>query len=410
MISLDSGDKIQGDAATAAKVDYTISGLDANAIKQLADGQLADSIGDLYTADSVDVVATITLVNTHTSVLTCNLYLTPSGGTARRIIPKDYLVAAGASVHFDGKSIQLETASESSADVAGPSSSTDNALARFSGTTGKIIQDYTSNPPTVSDTGDVNIDGDLDVENIVVSGTVDGKDVAGHVDDTTTAHGAVSAATASKIVVRDAEGQAKFAAPAEAGDALIKGTRVTTAELPAMTDEKIWKGTGTNVEEVDVYTDAAAVSAVEAAGLTLAVAKYITITTPTGDHTASGWVKSETAGTALVFGQACYVGTDAKMEKALADDAAITIPATHLCLATIDENATGLFLIYGEAYDASWSFDIGKSVYLSAGTAGLITKTMPTKVTGNQVQVLGQCVMTTAKILWNPSMVVMEYA
>jgi len=177
-----------------------------------------------------------------------------------------------------------------------------------------------------------------------------------------------------------------------------------------MTDEKIWKGTGTNVEEVDVYTDAKAVSAVEAAGLTLAVAKYITITTPTGDHTASGWVKSETAGTNLVFGEACYIGTDAKMEKALADDAAITIPATHLCLATISENSTGLFLIYGEAYDASWSFDVGKSVYLSAGSAGVVTKTMPTKATGNQVQVLGQCVMTTAKILWNPSMVVMEYA
>ena len=152
------------------------------------------------------------------------------------------------------------------------------------------------------------------------------------------------------------------------------------------------------------------VSTVNAAGLTLAVAKYITITTPTGDHTASGWVKSETAGTALVFGQACYVGTDAKMEKALADDAAITIPATHLCLATIAEDAAGLFLIYGEAYDASWTFDVGKSIFLSAATAGLITKTMPTKVTGNQVQVLGGCVMTTAKILWNPAMVVMEYA
>jgi len=76
--------------------------------------------------------------------------------------------------------------------------------------------------------------------------------IATHADNTTTAHGAVSAATASKMVVRDAQGQAKFAAAAEAGDALIKGTRVTTAELPAMTDEKIWKGTGASVEEVDM--------------------------------------------------------------------------------------------------------------------------------------------------------------
>jgi len=77
---------------------------------------------------------------------------------------------------------------------------------------------------------------------------------------------ATDAATASKLVIRDASARAKFAAPDAAGDALIKGTRVTTAELPAMTDEKIWKGTGTNVEEVDVYTDAAAKAAAVLAG------------------------------------------------------------------------------------------------------------------------------------------------
>lgn len=79
-------------------------------------------------------------------------------------------------------------------------------------------------------------------------------DLTTHTGNTTTAHGAVSAATASKHVVRDASARAKFAAPGAAGDALVKGTRVTTAELPAMTDEKIWKGTGGNVEEVDMPT------------------------------------------------------------------------------------------------------------------------------------------------------------
>jgi len=107
MISLDSGDKIQGDGSTAAKIDYTISGLDANAIKQLADGQLADAIGDMFTADSADVVSTITLVNTHTSALTCNLYLTPSGGTARRLIPKDLSLGIGYSLHTDGKEVVI---------------------------------------------------------------------------------------------------------------------------------------------------------------------------------------------------------------------------------------------------------------------------------------------------------------
>jgi len=160
------------------------------------------------------------------------------------------------------------------------------------------------------------------------------------------------------------------------------------------------------------YTNAEAVAAAEAAGLVLAAGKAVEYTTPTGSRTASGIIKTKTAGAALVFGNACYVGTDGKMEKALADDAAVTIPATHLCISvSIEENATGLFLEQGEVHseDDSWAWDTGLSVYLSVGTAGLITKTMPTKVTGNQVQVLGIAVATDT-IYWNPSPVVVEYA
>ncbi len=159
------------------------------------------------------------------------------------------------------------------------------------------------------------------------------------------------------------------------------------------------------------YLNADAVAAVEAAGLVLADTKVIRHDpTPAASHTANGIIVSMTAGAALVFGDACYVGTDGKMELALADDAAITIPATHLCIsATISENAAGLFLVVGWAHDDSWSFDIGLSVYLSKDTAGLITKTMPTKVTGNQVQVLGTCLVADT-IYWNPSPVVVEYA
>ena len=62
MIVLDSGDKLRGDAAAATVVDYSIYGLDDSALKQLADGQLSDSTGDLYTADSVDAITTIVIV------------------------------------------------------------------------------------------------------------------------------------------------------------------------------------------------------------------------------------------------------------------------------------------------------------------------------------------------------------
>lgn len=44
-----------------------------------------------------------------------------------------------------------------SGDVTGPGSSTDNAIARFDGTGGKTLQDYTSNAPTISDSGVVSI-------------------------------------------------------------------------------------------------------------------------------------------------------------------------------------------------------------------------------------------------------------
>lgn len=47
----------------------------------------------------------------------------------------------------------LQTALNAKGDVTGPSSSTDNAIVRFDGSTGKIIQDYTSNAPTIGDTG-----------------------------------------------------------------------------------------------------------------------------------------------------------------------------------------------------------------------------------------------------------------
>lgn len=68
-----------------------------------------------------------------------------------------------------------------SGDVTGPGSSTDNAIVRFHATTGKVIQDYTSNPPTISDTGDMTIDGDATVDNLITAGQVDGVDVSAHV-------------------------------------------------------------------------------------------------------------------------------------------------------------------------------------------------------------------------------------
>lgn len=54
-------------------------------------------------------------------------------------------------------------------DVVGPASATDEAIARFDGATGKLIQDYTSDAPTISDTGDITMS---------TGKTVDGRDVS----------------------------------------------------------------------------------------------------------------------------------------------------------------------------------------------------------------------------------------
>jgi len=81
-------------------------------IKSLADGQLASpDKATLYTAPAATqaVVNTITLVNTDSSARTVNLYFKASGGTSRRIIPKDTSLGAGYLLVMDD-SLTLEAA------------------------------------------------------------------------------------------------------------------------------------------------------------------------------------------------------------------------------------------------------------------------------------------------------------
>jgi len=107
MLALDTGDAIRGYASTANVVDYTIHGFVGTSISQLADGQLADAEGDLFSATSATAIAAIILVNTSSSNVTVNLFLRPSGGTSRRIVPKDVLLQPGYSLHFEGGKIKV---------------------------------------------------------------------------------------------------------------------------------------------------------------------------------------------------------------------------------------------------------------------------------------------------------------
>ena len=107
MIVIENGDLIEGDATTASEVDFVISGLDNNALVQFADGQLANSKGTLYTANSTDVVSSIILVNTGAAHNHVNLYSKSSGGTSRRLIPKDMQLESGYSLHFEGGKVHV---------------------------------------------------------------------------------------------------------------------------------------------------------------------------------------------------------------------------------------------------------------------------------------------------------------
>ncbi len=65
------------------------------AIKLLADGQLANAKGTIYTtpASTQAIVKTITLVNTNSTTESVNLYV--KSATSRRIIPEDTQLLAG---------------------------------------------------------------------------------------------------------------------------------------------------------------------------------------------------------------------------------------------------------------------------------------------------------------------------
>lgn len=72
-------------------------------IKSLADGQLATSKGTLYTCPALTqaIIKRMTLVNTSGGEVRINLYFKASGGTSRRIIPKDTELLGGYSLVVD---------------------------------------------------------------------------------------------------------------------------------------------------------------------------------------------------------------------------------------------------------------------------------------------------------------------
>ena len=139
---------------------------------------------------------------------------------------------------------------------------------------------------------------------------------------------------------------------------------------------------------------------------TLAAGGYVFNSSPPVDHTATGNIASLVAGTALVFADVCYMGSDGKMERADADLTGNLVPFA-MALETIAENAVGKFLLSGIARDDSWNWTaLGLPIFLST-VAGGLTQTAPSGA-AQEIHIIG--IAITADIMYfNPQLIQAEH-
>lgn len=137
--------------------------------------------------------------------------------------------------------------------VTGPASSVANAIARYSGTTGKIIQDYTSNAPTITDLGLVLINNAVAVGTnplvVKVSNIGDGFAVVGSTAGTLSPQFSLYDTTTQKGAVGLALATGHFSNIATAGDVVFRVVGTSSARLiltNQQTSGAIVFGTGTS--------------------------------------------------------------------------------------------------------------------------------------------------------------------
>ncbi len=111
MLIIDATDKIEGICSVDQVVEFTFSGVDGTTLVS-AEGKLGDGQTQIYDATAATRVLSITLVNTHSSVVTVNIQKDPTdAGTLYRLIPKDLSLGIGYSMHFDGQRCSVLDAS-----------------------------------------------------------------------------------------------------------------------------------------------------------------------------------------------------------------------------------------------------------------------------------------------------------
>jgi hypothetical protein len=146
--------------------------------------------------------------------------------------------------------------------------------------------------------------------------------------------------------------------------------------------------------------------------VTIADGKGIVIdSTPADDgYTGIYGVYANATGSTITKGQVVYMTGTANQVAPARANAAGTMPAVAMAIADVANGASGNFLKYGYAHDASAfvSLTIGGLVYVSDTAAGALDATAPAD-DGEFVQILGLG-MHGDKIFFNPQLAMVEIA
>jgi hypothetical protein len=379
MIVIENADLIEGDATTAAEVDFQIYGLDNNALANLADGQLANSKGTLYTANSTDVVTTIVLVNTGAAHNHVNLYHKPSAGTSRRLIPKDFQLEPGYSLHWEGGKLMVVS-------TAGEVVFVDNITPFLDDTAGGTDA-LTTKAPTSNAFYDHTQKTDTHGATGAIVGTTN--------EQTLTLKTLTTPVVAT--LYQDAGKTKLMTIPNTASDTLC--AIAATQELDNKTlDSSVGKGTWT---ASGTWT----LPAVTLGGdVQLGEVSILLDAAISADGKWSGIAEAGTAGAILAFGDLVYLQTaDSKWELANADNAATGCSfKLGICVLAANENAATVILLWGKvnAATAFPALTIGAPVYMGI-VAGDVQVAAPSATT-DVVRVVGYG-NTADELFFNPS-------
>jgi hypothetical protein len=204
------------------------------------------------------------------------------------------------------------------------------------------------------------------------------------------------------------------------GSITVLGTIATgvwqgTAIADAYVADAITISGGTIDNSVIGGTTAAAISATTISAsdnITIADGKGLVIdSTPADDaYTGIYGVYANATGSTITAGQVVYMTGTANQVAPARANAAGTMPAVAIAIADVANGASGNFLKYGYAHDASAfvSLTIGGLVYVSDTAAGALDATAPAD-DGEFVQVLGLG-MHGDKMFFNPQLTMVEIA